>query len=145
MQECERHLQSTRLPGEQIADAYLTWMERQVGKDGVLLVAEIEGAFVGFVVGWIEQDDNVAETTDSNRFGYISDICVMPPYRGRRIAGQLLDGLERHLARTGIRRIRIGSLAANRSARTSYERAGFAPYEIVYEKIIPKDGRQINT
>src|SRR5262249_31319082 len=35
----------------------------------------------------------------------------------------------------GIARVRINSLADNKSARASYERAGFAPYEIVYEKM----------
>jgi hypothetical protein len=76
LQEYERRLHLTRLPGEQIADAYLTWMQQQVAKDGAVLVAEIKGAFVGFVAGWIEEEDHIAETPDSNRFGYISDICV---------------------------------------------------------------------
>jgi ribosomal protein S18 acetylase RimI-like enzyme len=141
LQEHERRLHLTRLPGEQIADAYLTWMQQRVAKDGAVLVAEIKGAFVGFVAGWIEEEDNIAETPDSNRFGYISDICVMPAYRGRRIASRLLYELEKHLGRAGVRRLRIGSLAANRSAQASYQRAGFVPYEISYEKIIPKQDR----
>ena len=61
---------------EQIADAYLDWMLRQAEVSGAVLVAESGGSFVGFVAGWIEQADNVAETPDFNRFGYISDICV---------------------------------------------------------------------
>jgi ribosomal protein S18 acetylase RimI-like enzyme len=56
-----------------------------------VLIAETQGIFVGFAAGWVEQDDNIAETADSNRFGYISDICVMPAYRGQRIALRLLD------------------------------------------------------
>jgi hypothetical protein len=28
------------------------------------------------VAGWIVQTDNISETADSNRFGYISDICI---------------------------------------------------------------------
>ena len=50
---------------------------------------------------------------------------------------QLLKGIEQHLAGLGIARLRIDSLAANKSARASYERAGFAPYEIVYRKNDP--------
>jgi len=112
-------------------------MQQQAGEGGAVLVAEIEGTFVGFVSGWIEQEHNIAETADSNRFGYISDVCVLPAYRGRRIASQLLNVLEKHFSRAGVKRMRINALAANGSARASYENAGFVPYEVVYEKIIP--------
>jgi hypothetical protein len=46
-----------------------------------------------------------------------------------------VSGTSPILAGLGIARLRINSLAANKSARASYERAGFAPYEIVYEKM----------
>jgi ribosomal protein S18 acetylase RimI-like enzyme len=135
LQEFERRLHETRLPGEEIADAYLDWMMRQAAKSGAVLVAEIDGFVIGFVSGWIERTDNIAETADSNRIGYISDICVLPSHRGQRIAGQLLDRVSEQLGAAGVTRIRIGSLADNRSARASYERAGFVPYEVVYEKM----------
>ena len=105
-----------------------------------MLVAERGGSFVGFAAGWIEQADNIAETPDSNRFGYISDICVMPTLRGQRIAEQLLDGIERYLCRDGVVRLRINSLPVNTCAQTSYERAGFVPYEILYEKVTKTGG-----
>jgi ribosomal protein S18 acetylase RimI-like enzyme len=103
---------------------------------GAVLVAESNSIFAGFVAGWIEHGHNIGETSDSNRVGYISDICVMPGFRGRRIATRLLKEIERHLSGFGIARIRINSLAENRSARASYECSGFAPYEIVYEKTV---------
>jgi ribosomal protein S18 acetylase RimI-like enzyme len=137
IQEYERTLHNTRLPGEQIANAYLAWIENQIRKGGgSLLIAEIDRGFVGFVAGWIEHGDAVAETPDSSRFGYISDICVVSDYRGQRIATRLLLAIEERLTRAGITRIRICSLAANASARASYERAGFEPYEITYEKSV---------
>jgi ribosomal protein S18 acetylase RimI-like enzyme len=137
LQEYERSLNATRLPGEQIADAYLDWMERQAAAaGGIALVAESDGAFAGFVAGWIEEVEGIAETPDSRRFGYISDICVLPAFRGRQIAAQLLREIEQYLRRAGVVRLRINSLAANASARASYERAGFAPFEVLYEKRI---------
>lgn len=54
---------------------------------------------------------DLAETADSNRSGYISDICVLPAYRGRGIVGHLLRAAEQRLARPGINRLRITSLA----------------------------------
>jgi ribosomal protein S18 acetylase RimI-like enzyme len=111
-------------------------MLRHAEASGAVLVAESGGSFVGFVAGWIEQAENIGETPDSNRFGYVSDICVMPAFRGQRIAAQLLDGIEQYLSRTGVTRLRINALAVNAPAQASYEHAGFAPYEILYEKLI---------
>ena len=56
--------------------------------NGIALVAECAGSFLGFVAGWVEQTDNIAETPDSNRFRYISDICIPPAFRGKGIAVQ---------------------------------------------------------
>lgn len=136
LQDHERARHATRLPGEQIADAYLDWMLQKAKTQGAVFVAESKGIFVGFAAGWVVEEDNIAETPDSNRVGYISDIYVMPEFRGRRIAAQLLNEIERHLTGLSITRLRINSLAANKSARASYEHAGFAPYEIIYEKTI---------
>ncbi len=136
LQDYERLQHITRLPGDQVADAYLDWMLDRAKSCGAVLVADSNSVFAGFVAGWIEQSQNIGETPDSNRVGYISDICVMPAFRGRRIATQLLKEIERHLAAFGIARIRINSLAENKSAQASYKRAGFTPYEIVYEKAL---------
>jgi ribosomal protein S18 acetylase RimI-like enzyme len=70
------------------------------------------------------------------RFGYVSDICVLPIYRGRRIAARLLEALESRLREAGVTRVRLSTLAANRAAQASYERSGYAQYEIVYEKLL---------
>jgi len=121
LQEYERRLHATRLLGEQIADAYVTWVQRQAEKSGAVFAAEIGGAFAGFAAGWIVEDDNIAETADSNRAGYVSDICVMPAYREQRITVELLSSIERHLARTGITRMRLASLAANALAQAAYQ------------------------
>lgn len=136
LQEYERRQHPTRLPGEQIADAYLDWIERETAAMGALLVGEIDGNFAGFVAGWVDQAANIAETADSNRFGLISDICVMPEFRGRRVAARLIHAMEQRLFRAGVTRLRVTALASNRSARLSYEHAGFAAYEVVYEKQI---------
>jgi ribosomal protein S18 acetylase RimI-like enzyme len=58
----------------------------------------------------------------------------MLAYRGQRIALRLLESLEQHLRRAGVTRLRIASLATNTAARATYERGGFVPYEIIYEK-----------
>jgi ribosomal protein S18 acetylase RimI-like enzyme len=134
LQDHESRLHPSRLPGDQIADAYLDWIQKRAAEQGAVLIAEIDGAFAGFVAGWIEEESHICETPDWNRFGYVSDICVLPDYRGQRIASHLLDAVERRLRAEGATHVRLFTLAANRAARASYERSGYAPYEVVYEK-----------
>jgi GNAT superfamily N-acetyltransferase len=136
LQEYERRLHATRLPGEQMADAYLDWMQSAADASGAVLVAEIDGAFAGFAAGWIEHVGAIAETSDSTRFGLISDVCVMPEFRGGGLAARLIDEMGRCLGRAGVTRLRVNALAANASARRSYEHAGFTEYEVSYEKSI---------
>ena len=136
LQDYERRLSDTRLPGAEVAAAYFERLSAQAQAQGALLVAECEGAFAGFAVGWVEQDDEICETADSNRFGYVSDICVLEAFRGRRVSLALLAALEARLRRSGVTRLRLNFLAGNRSAQAAYERAGYAPYEVRYEKRI---------
>ena len=57
-------------------------------------------------------------------------------FLGRGIAARLLKAIETHLRQMDIVRLRLSALASNASARTSYERVGFVPYEVVYEKVL---------
>ncbi|MBV9519964.1 MAG: GNAT family N-acetyltransferase [Hyphomicrobiales bacterium] len=133
LQNYERELHETRLPGEQIADAYTRWMLSRAEGGGLVLAAESGGEFVGFAAAWIEQMQNVAETSDSNRFGFISDICILSGHRGKRIANQLLEAIVAHFDSAGITRVRVGLLAANRSAVRAralpHSALGFSGYE----------------
>ena len=74
------------------------------------------GVFAGFAAGWIVQENMIEETPDSNRFGYISDVCVLPAFRGRHIAALLLEAQEARLSLGGVKRIRLSALAANRAS-----------------------------
>ena len=110
LHEVERGLHDSRLPGEQTADAYLEWMLAETTRGGAVFVAEASGVFAGFAAGWILQENLIEETPDSNRFGYISDLCVLPAFRGRRIAARLLEALESRLSLSGVARIRLSAL-----------------------------------
>ena len=140
LHEHERRLHNSRLPGEETADAYLAWMLAKAQPDGAVLVAEIGGAFAGFAAGWIAQDEVIEETPDSNRCGYISDVCVLPPFRGRGVASRLLEAVEARLRRSGVSRMRLSALAANAAARRVYERSGYTLYEMIYEKPVDLGG-----
>ncbi|ARN81556.1 GNAT family N-acetyltransferase [Methylocystis bryophila] len=134
LQEHERALHDTRRPGEDVADAYLAQLLGRTAVSGAILKADLDGLFAGFVAGWVEESDAIAETESSNRHGLIADICVLPEYRTQGIGALLLAAMERRLAAFGVERIRVVALSSNSLARASYERAGFHPYEITYEK-----------
>jgi ribosomal protein S18 acetylase RimI-like enzyme len=136
LQEYERTLHDTRLPGAAaVMEAYLDRLQLAVAaQSGAILVAEDAGRFLGLVACVVEQDDEVQETADSNVHGYITDIYVIPERRGSGLAQALLQAAEAHLAPTGASRVRINVLAANAMARRAYEKYGFAPYEVMYEK-----------
>ena len=137
LQDFEVPLHDTRLPGETTVERYLERMLRELAEgEGTIFIAELEGEFVGFVGCLVAEDDVIQETADSNRYGYVKDIFVAPPHRGRGAAQQLLAAAERYLAKTGVTRLRLNVLANNLTARRAYDRYGFAPYEILYEKRI---------
>jgi ribosomal protein S18 acetylase RimI-like enzyme len=137
LQEYECALHDTRLSAQAVADPYLTWMLRQVAaQDGLCLVGRQAKEFFGFVAGWIERADNPAETEDSTTFGYISDICILPKWRGRRLSAPLLQAMEQHFQSKSVRRLRISTLAANQRALAAYKSAGYSPYEMTLEKIL---------
>ena len=103
LQNYERELHETRLPGEQIAEAYTRWMLSGAEGSGLVLLAENADEFVGFAAAWIEQVENVAETSDSNRFGFISDICILSKYRGSESQTSFLKQSSRTLIRLASR------------------------------------------
>ena len=141
LQEHEIALHDTRLPAAGATEPYLAELLQEMpAKSGAMFVAEQAGALVGLVAGYIVDDPSVIETPDSNVYGYCSELYVAPGQRGTGLAQRLLDLLERHLAaQAPIRRFRINVLAANRMACRAYEKAGFTPYEVMYERLIRRD------
>jgi ribosomal protein S18 acetylase RimI-like enzyme len=134
-QEYERKFHDTRLPGAQMARPYLEYLKTKVASsNGSLLIAELNGAFAGYAACWIEHNNLVAETNDSNHYGYIADTYIVPNLRGQGLAASLLEAAERFLQQKNVSRMRITSLADNQSALRAYIKSGFSQYEIVMEK-----------
>jgi ribosomal protein S18 acetylase RimI-like enzyme len=137
LQDSEVPLHDTRLPGRQVAEPYFReLLEMTTRQSGQILVAMDSNILVGIVVCFVVEDETISETADSNRYGYVSDIYVRPSHRGSGLAQRLLVAAENYIAGTGVVRIRINVLAANSRARGAYEKYGFAPYEVMYEKRI---------
>ena len=87
LQEHERRLSATRLPGDAMADAYLEWMlDRVETASGAVLVVEVDGVFAGFAAGWVEEDESLAETPELQplraRLGPLRPAGLSRPGRG---------------------------------------------------------------
>lgn len=61
--------------------------------------------------------------TDAATFAYLADVFVVPGWRGRGIAGQLVAAVLAHPSVNGLRRV----LLATHDAHGLYERFGFRP------------------
>ena len=106
-------------------------------KNGVILIALKDQQFAGFVAYHYESTSLCYETDDSTSYPLISNISVLPSFRSLGIGQSLLLAAEKQIASTGFNgRLRIWSLANNELAISAYERFGFNPYEIVFEKQI---------
>ena len=137
LQNHEAALHDTRRDGDrELCERYFEEISANAhNSDGALLVAYMNDLPVGFVCYWVKTESAVVETADSNTFGYISDVFVVDEYRERGFARHMFDEVQRRLKKNSpIRRLRICSLAANVLAVSAYDKAGFAPYEITFEK-----------
>ena len=137
LQNVEVLISDTRVPGSnEGAAVYLGSLLAAVEeKNGVFLCAHIDQELVGFVVCWIEPEENPNETPDSTTYGYISDAFVFEKYRGQGIFKQLNMAAEDHLRQfPEIKRIRINVLAKNEQALRAYRSAGYSDYEVMLEK-----------
>lgn len=138
LQEHERALHDTRLPGLPHSRDYLAMLWDVLAKNqGIMLIAENAGSErIGLVAGHIVDEPWPMETKDSTRYGYVSDIFIVPEARGSGLAKALLEAIAAHLHRADptLTRLRINALAVNLIACRAYEKAGFTPYEVTYER-----------
>jgi GNAT superfamily N-acetyltransferase len=138
LQAHEYAIHDSRVPAEPgPTKLYLDEMlARLAENDGALLIAERGGVSVGLVGGHTVNAPWPLETADSNFYAYVSDIFIEPDHRGTGLAAQLLDAIAAHFRALPLplRRLRLNTLAANAIARAAYEKAGFQPYEVIYER-----------
>lgn len=134
LQEFERSIEPRRAEGEAIAARYVDEMlascEHECGR---VLVAEVDGAVVGYVTvnAKVRADD--LEEIDYE-YAYIKDIFVLEAHRGRGLGRALLTEAETFAHTQGAEWLRIGVLAWNASALGLYKQMGFDPHEVLLEK-----------
>jgi len=98
----------------------LAKIERGLGKDWHVLIAERDGEVAGLAV---------AEKSGT-RVGYLSSLYVRPGARGGGVASELVREVAARLATQGVEVLELDVLASNEAARAMYERWGFTPVQL---------------
>jgi ribosomal protein S18 acetylase RimI-like enzyme len=108
---------------ERVEEGYAWWFGQELPRDEVvLLVAEKEGAIVGYVYARMEERDWNALL---DRCGAIHDIFVEEGERRGGIATMLARAAIETLERKGAPRVVLHTAAANEAAQRFFEELGF--------------------
>ncbi len=130
LQEFERKLEQDRLLGKQVADKYLNYLLNKCkNSNGKLLVAEINTDLIGFVSGWIIEDEEEMITTNK-KYGYVSDLVVSEKYRNLKVGRELLEAVENHFGRLGVKVIKLNTLVKNQGMLSFLIKLGYRQYEV---------------
>ena len=107
---------------EPIEEGYRWFLGTQLGRpEGLLLVAELDGAIAGYLYGAVEERDWERLL---DRHGAIHDIYVAESFRGRGLGKALLEEAFRRLAPL-VPRIVLSSATANVGAQRLFASVGF--------------------
>ena len=134
LQEHERGIDPSLLPGEEIADRYLDRMlSRAAALEGRVFVAEAGGRPCGFVCVWGTVSAEELDA-DPRPYAYVSDLVVSAPYRRRGVGRQLLVRAEEFARTIGAGRLRINVFAGNADAWRLYRACGFEDYIVQLQR-----------
>jgi ribosomal protein S18 acetylase RimI-like enzyme len=114
------------LPPEQGLEAgYRGWLTREVSRaDAVVLVAEAEGAVVGYVYATVEgRDWNALRGPHAE----LHDLWVEERVRGQGVGAQLAEALLERLRARGVPRVMLMTATGNEAARRLFARLGWRP------------------
>jgi ribosomal protein S18 acetylase RimI-like enzyme len=101
---------------------------------GAFLTAITGEQIIGFcVVSITEEDECDLHLQDSfKRAGEVTDLIVHPNHRKRGIGRALISTASAHCQASGVRQLKLKTLAQNFQARNAFETLGFRPHEIIH-------------
>lgn len=134
LQDFERSLGANRVPGATIAARYRRLLLAHCREaDGALFVAEDGGDVVGFVAVFAHEDSHDMIEAASEH-AHLSDIVVLPAYRGLGFGRALLQRAEAYARARGATALTLDVLVANASAHSLYHSDGFRDEQIRMQK-----------
>ena len=133
LQESERGFEGMFKPGDEIAKTHLDYILSQCGEEGKLFVAECDGAVAGVLTAW-RQKDAIHFLFTKPTYLYVSELIVLPQYRGQGVGKALLDRAEIFAKECGESQVMLHVLEKNDAARAVYEKQGYRPYNRLLTK-----------
>lgn len=142
LQNFERGLEPALPEGEVVADAYLASMLAHGAEwNGKVFVADLNGEVIGFVSVWATVPQTELDEAPTT-YAYISDLVVLPTYRGRRLGRALLQRAEEYAYVHGATKLKIGVLTKNLVAWQLYRSCEFTDYRVELVKTLGADARR---
>lgn len=133
LQDSLHRLEPQVLEGKTAKPYFDFMVARCAETSGKVFVAEVNQQVVGFVCVWGKVPSEELDEEPSE-YAYISDLVVLPAYRGQGLGQRLLQKAEAHARGQGAAALQIGVLAANTGAVNLYQRQGFRAYEVLLTK-----------
>jgi ribosomal protein S18 acetylase RimI-like enzyme len=129
-----------------MSDSHMVQDMREAALLGGLVWMASGARFGGFV--WVEDNRIVGNITLSQdphiwSHWFISNVAVLPDYRGRGIASRLLDRALEHIRANHGRRVRLQVRQDYKTAFGLYVRRGFTTFDTMYELCLA--ARLLNT
>jgi GNAT superfamily N-acetyltransferase len=111
-------------------------MQRMNDEDGMIFVAESDGAVVGIVACIIKHYERreVLGRSSSNPYGYVVDLFVLPEARNNEVGAKLMAAAEEYFRSKGCDFSTVGVLAPNTRAHAFYNKIGYADRYIDFIK-----------
>jgi ribosomal protein S18 acetylase RimI-like enzyme len=136
LQAFEQQLEPNRIDGQAIATTYRHYLlDRCAQTDGAIFVAEDSDTVIGFVAVFahVDSESLIEAMTD---YAYISDLVVLPAYRGRGVGRALLQAAETYARNHGATVLKVDVLVANTDAYNLYHGFGFHDHEMRLTKAL---------
>lgn len=112
-------------------------IEDNTNREGVVMVAELDGAIVGLATGSVlVQDKEWLLSQYPEKIGILYELCVDETKRSGGIGRQLVDEMERYFASIGCTAMQVECLRQNEHAYRFYLRHGFTERNIQLVKRI---------
>ncbi|GAA4460554.1 hypothetical protein GCM10023093_03430 [Nemorincola caseinilytica] len=109
-------------------------VQMQAECEGLCLVAYNDDVPVGFIFGYVEEEDDSRFEEYTGRVLYVSDGFVDAAHRRRGIYSKLNKQLEIYFMAAGVKRIYRFALVGNDNMRHFLTGDGYTPTRILYEK-----------
>ncbi|MGC8668210.1 MAG: GNAT family N-acetyltransferase [Chthonomonadales bacterium] len=118
------------------------FLEAMASRQALVLVAEAEGAVVGYALGWLQ---NRRPIYPAGRYGFISDLFVLPQWRRRGIGRGLVAAILEWFAARDATDVELFVAHANPDARAFWAAMGFEPFlDLVRKPLRHEDGPSYN-